>query len=71
MILKKGKDPITQKFEDDEWIRSLTEAQEIAADIPVDRLAHDQREADPEKGLHHPDGKVSAKVCFQMTPIAH
>ena len=29
MFLKKEEHPTTKKFDDDEWIRSLTEAQEI------------------------------------------
>ena len=49
MFRKKDKDPTTIIFDDDEWIRSLTEAQKIAADILEDRLTHDQCEADPRK----------------------
>ena len=33
MFLKKEKDPTTKMFDDGEWIRSLTEAQEITVDI--------------------------------------
>ena len=33
MFLKKEKDPTTKQFDDDEWIRSLTETQEVTADI--------------------------------------
>ena len=33
MFLKKEKDPTTKLFDDDEWVRSLTEAQEITADV--------------------------------------
>ena len=36
-------------FDDDEWIRSLTEAQAITADIPDERITHDQSEVDPKK----------------------
>ena len=35
MFLKKEKDPNSKQF-DDEWIRSVTEAQEITADVPED-----------------------------------
>ena len=34
--LKKEKDPTTKQFDDDEWIRSLTEAQEATTDKPED-----------------------------------
>ena len=36
-------------FDDDEWIRSLTEAQEITEDIPEERVAYDQEGVDPKK----------------------
>ena len=34
MFLKKQKEPSTEMFDDDEWIRSLTEAEAITADTP-------------------------------------
>ena len=34
MFLKKEKEPSTEMFDDDEWIRSLTEAEAITADTP-------------------------------------
>ena len=51
MFQKKEKDPTTKTFDDGEWIQSLTEAQEIAADIRADRLSHDQSEADLERSV--------------------
>ena len=48
MFLKREGDPTRKSFDDDERIRSLAEAQEIATDIPEDRLTHDRSEADPE-----------------------
>ena len=63
--LKKENDPTAQMFDADEWIRSLTEAQEITADIPEERITHNQSEVDPEKVRPIPDGSVSAKICFQ------
>ena len=38
MFLKKKKDPTTNLFDDDEWIRSLTEAQEFSADTPEENV---------------------------------
>ena len=35
--------------DDDEWTRSLTEAQEITTDVPEDSVVHDQQEVDPER----------------------
>ena len=39
------------KFDDDERIRSLTEAQAITADIPEERITHNQSEQNSIKGL--------------------
>ena len=50
IFLKKEKDPTSKQFvDDDEWIRSLTEAQEITADIPEDSVMYDQHDVDPKK----------------------
>ena len=38
MFLKKENDPTTKQFDDDEWIRSLTEAPEVTTDIPEDSV---------------------------------
>ena len=40
MLLKTGKEPTTKMFDDDEWIRSLTEAETITADIPEGHVTH-------------------------------
>ena len=42
-------DPTSKQFDDYEWIRSLTEAQEITADVPEDSVLHDQQAVDPKK----------------------
>ena len=47
VFLKKEKDPTTKQFDDDEWIRSLTEAQEITTDVPEDSTVYDQQVVDP------------------------
>ena len=49
MFLKKEKDPTSKQLDDDEWIRSLTEAQEVTTDVPEDSVTHDQQEADPQQ----------------------
>ena len=49
MFLKKEKDPTSKQFDDDEWIRSLAEAQEVTTDVPEDRVEFDQQEVDPKK----------------------
>ena len=43
------KDPTSKQLDDDEWIRSLTEAQEVTIDVPEDRVEYDQQEVDPKK----------------------
>ena len=49
MFSKMEKGPTSKQFEDDEWIRSLTEAQEITTDVPEDSVMYDQQEVDPKK----------------------
>ena len=49
MFLKKEKDPSTTQFDDDEWIRSLTEAQQVTTDIPEGSVTNDQQDVDPKK----------------------
>ena len=41
------RDPASKIFDDDEWMRSLAEAQTIIQDIPEERITHDQ--SDPKK----------------------
>ena len=38
IFLKKKKEPTTKMFDDDEWIRSLTEAETITVDIPEGKI---------------------------------
>ena len=49
MFLKKEKDQTTKQFDDDEWIRSLTDAQEVMTDVPEDSVMYDQQDVDPKK----------------------
>ena len=49
MSLKKEKDPTAKQFDDDEWIRSLQEAQEVTTDVPEDSVTCDQQDVDPKK----------------------
>ena len=39
----------SKQFDDDEWIRSLTEAHEITTDVPEDSVMYDQYEVDSQK----------------------
>ena len=64
MFSKNDKDTTSKQFEDDEWIRSLTEAQEITADVPEDSVLCDQQEVDSKKGAANSNGSVLAEVCF-------
>ena len=48
MFLMKEKDPTSKQF-DDEWIRSLREAQEVTAHVLEDRVEYDQQDVDPKK----------------------
>ena len=61
MFLKKEKDPTSKQFDDDEWIRSLTEAQEITADVPKDSVMFDQQVIDSKKSLAHSNERVLAE----------
>ena len=67
IFLTKEKDPTSMKFDDDEWIRSLTEAQEVTADVPEDSVIYDQQEVDSRKSSVHSDGRVLAEVCLAAT----
>ena len=49
MFLKKDKDPTSKQFDDDEQFRSLTEAQEISADVPEDSVLCDQEAVVPKE----------------------
>ena len=59
MFLKKEKDPTSKQFDDDEWIRSLAEAQEATTDRPR-RVASCMisKTLTPTKVRAHPDGRV-------------
>ena len=61
MFLKTEKDPTTKLFGDDERIRSLTEAQEILADVQDESVAHDQQAVDPKKVRPIPMGEFLRK----------
>ena len=61
----RAKDFTTETFDDDEWFRSLTEAQEIAADIPDERITYDQDGVDTQKVR-----PVQMGACLRnMSPI--
>ena len=47
-ISEERKRPHYKIFDDDEWIRSLTEAQELTADIQ-ERIIYDEEGVDPQK----------------------
>ena len=49
MFLKKEKDPTSKQFDDDEWIRSLAQAQDVTTEIPEDSVTYDQQDVDPKK----------------------
>ena len=65
MFLKKEKDPTSKQLDDDEWIRSLTEAQEITGYVTEDSVMYDQQEADPKKVQFGPFGWESS--CGSMS----
>ena len=49
-VPEEGEGPPTSKqFDDDEWIRSLAEAQEATTDVPEDSVMYDQQDVDPKK----------------------
>ena len=67
MFLKKEKDPTSKQFDGDEWIRSLTEAQEVTTDVVEDSVTYELQEADPMTVRAHSDGGVPAEVCLAAT----
>ena len=40
---------LNTQFDDDEWVRSLAEAQEATTDVPEDSVMYDQQDVDPKK----------------------
>ena len=65
-LKKKEKDPTTKQFDDDEWIRSLTEAQEISADVPEDSVMYDQQAVDPKKVCFIQVGEILRKNVSRL-----
>ena len=55
------------QFYDDEWIRSLTEVQEISADIPEDSVMYDRHEVDPKKVRPIQMGEFLPKYIAALT----
>ena len=68
MFLKKEKDLTTKQFDDDEWIRSLTEAQEVTTDIPEDSVTCDQQDVDPKKVRPVQVGEFLRGIRLAATP---
>ena len=48
-VFEERKNPTTKVFDDDGWIRSLTEAQEITAGVPEESVIYDQQAVDTQK----------------------
>ena len=67
MFLKKEKDPTSKQFEDEEWIRSLTEAQEVTTDVPEDSVTCEQQDFNPKTSSAHSDGRVLAEIRLAVT----
>ena len=57
MFLEKEKDPTSKQFDDDEWVRSLTKAQKITADVTKDSAS-----CQSEKGPVHSNGRILAEA---------
>ena len=58
-------------FDDVEWIRSLTEAQEVTSGIPEDSVTYEQQE-DPQKVFSaNSDGRVLAEKHLAATFGTH
>ena len=67
MFMKKENDPTSKQFDDNEWIRSLAEAQEVTSDIPEDSVAYDQQDVDPKKVRPIQMGRVLAEMRLGAT----
>ena len=67
VFLKKEKDPTANLFDDDEWIRSLTEAQEVTADVPKESVTYDQQAVDPKKVSPIQVGEFLREICLQAS----
>ena len=66
MFLKKEKDPTSKQFDDDEWVRSPTEAQEVTTDIPEDSVTFEQQEIMRQIGVGSPGGAEALPIFHQL-----
>ena len=64
MFQKKEKDPTSKLFDDNEWIRSLTEAQEVTADVPEGSVTCEQQEVESQKVRPIQMGEFLPEVCL-------
>ena len=69
MFLKKEKDPASKQFDDDEWIRSLTEAQGVTTDVPEGSVVYDQQDVDPKKVRPIQTGDFLWEVRLEATLV--
>ena len=70
-FLKKEKDPTSKQFDDVEWIRPLTEGQEITADVREDSVMYDQQAVDPKKVRHIHMGEFLRKyVSWRLLALS-
>ena len=60
LMFLKEKDPTSKQFDEDKWIRSLT-------DIPENSVSCDQQDVDPKKVRPHLGGRVLAEIRFAAT----
>ena len=70
MFLKKEKDPTTKLFDEDEWIRSLTEAQETNADTLEENVTYAQHAVDPKKVRPVQMGEILPEICIAKASCA-
>ena len=63
MFLKKEEEPTSKRFDDDEWIRSLTEAQEVTTDRG--QRHYDHQHLDPKKVR---PWRIPAEIRFAKAP---
>ena len=74
--MQKEKEPTTEVFDDDEWIRLLIEAEAVTADIPEghvtcanlgDAVHDEQGRSTSQKATTHPDGRGRANIHLEAS----
>ena len=69
-VLKQEKDLISKQFDDDEWIRSLTEAQEVTSDVQKTASRTSSKRSNARKGPAQVDEFLRKYVSRRLLALS-